>query len=202
MHRLSYDATVLSCFVAYIVQAIVINFAPLLFVTFQKTFSLGIGEITFLTTFNFLIQLIIDFASAYFIDRIGYRRCMIASHLFSAAGLFLLSELPFAIGDSYLALLISVMVYAIGGGLLEVLISPVVEACPTKNKAKEMSLLHSFYCWGFVAVIIISTVFFSLFGIEKWRVLAKLWMIVPLANMVFFFFVPFYDIVPEEKKKR
>ena len=200
MHRLSYEATVRSCFVAYIVQAIVINFAPLLFVTFQNAFSIGLGEITFLITFNFAIQLVIDFVSAYFIDRIGYRFCMIAAHLFSAAGLFLLSELPFAIKDSYLALLISVAVYAVGGGLLEVLVSPVVEACPTKNKEKEMSMLHSFYCWGFVAVILISTIFFSLFGVESWRIMAKLWMIVPLVNMVAFFFVPIYDIVPEEKK--
>ena len=200
MHRLSYEATVRSCFVAYIVQAVVINFAPLLFVTFQNTFAIGLGEITFLITFNFVIQLAIDFASAYFIDRIGYRASMIAAHLFAAAGLFLLSELPFAMEDSYLALLISVAVYAIGGGLLEVLVSPVVEACPTRNKEKEMSMLHSFYCWGFVAVILLSTIFFSIFGVDSWRVLAKLWMIVPAVNMVAFFFVPIYDIVPEEKK--
>ena len=189
-----------SCFVAYIVQAIIINFAPLLFVTFQNTFSIGLSDITFLITFNFLIQLAVDFASAYFIDRIGYRASLIIAHLFSAAGLFLLSELPFAIDNHYLGLLISVAIYAIGGGLLEVLVSPVVEACPTKNKEKEMSMLHSFYCWGFVTVILISTVFFSIFGIESWRVMAKIWMIVPLVNTISFFFVPIFDIVPEEKK--
>lgn len=200
MHRLTYESTIRSCFVAYIVQAIVVNFAPLLFVTFQQTFAIGLREITFLITFTFAIQLVIDFASAYLIDRIGYRRCMIAAHVFSAAGLLLISELPFILGDPYPALLISVATYAIGGGLLEVLISPVVEACPTRNKEKAMSMLHSFYCWGFVAVILISTIFFSVFGIQLWRTLARLWAVVPLANMIAFFFVPIYDILPDGRK--
>ena len=200
MKRLSYEATVRSCFVAYIVQAIINNFAPLLFVTFQRDFGISLSEVTLLITFNFLIQILVDLASAYFVDRIGYRAAMITAHLLSAAGLLLLSELPFMINNAYIALLISVVIYAIGGGLLEVVVSPVVEACPTKNKEKEMSMLHSFYCWGFVTVIIISTLFFHIFGIEEWRVMAKLWMLVPLVNMIAFFFVPIYDIVPEEKK--
>ena len=200
MKRLSYEATVRSCFVAYIVQAIINNFAPLLFVTFQRDFGISLSEVTLLITFNFLIQILVDLASAYFVDRIGYRSAMITAHLLSAAGLLLLSELPFMISNAYIALLISVAIYAIGGGLLEVVVSPVVEACPTKNKEKEMSMLHSFYCWGFVAVILISTLFFHIFGIEEWRVMAKLWMLVPLVNMIAFFFVPIYDIVPDEKK--
>ena len=200
MHRLTYESTIRSCFVAYIVQAIVVNFAPLLFVTFQQTFAIGLREITFLITFTFAIQLVIDFASAYLTDRIGYRRCMIAAHVFSAAGLLLISELPFILRDPYPALLIPVATYAIGGGLLEVLISPVVEACPTRNKEKAMSMLHSFYCWGFVAVILISTIFFSVFGIQSWRTLARLWAAVPLANMIAFFFVPIYDILPDGRK--
>ena len=134
MKKLSYESTVRSCFVAYIVQAIVINFAPLLFVTFQNDFGIGLGEVTILITFTFLIQLSIDFLSAYFVDRVGYRISLVAAHLFSAAGLLLLSELPFIMENAYLALIISVAVYAIGGGLLEVLISPVVEACPTKSQ--------------------------------------------------------------------
>ena len=199
MKKLSYESTVRSCFAAYIVQAIVNNFVPLLFVAFQDDFGIGLGEVTLLITFNFLIQLSVDFISAYFVDRIGYRISLIAAHLFSAAGLILLSELPFRMGNAYAALLISVAVYAIGGGLLEVLVSPVVEACPTKNKEREMSLLHSFYCWGFVLVILISTLFFHIFGIESWRVMARLWAIVPLVNMAAFFFVPIFDIVPEGK---
>ena len=200
MKRISYEATVRSCFIAYIVQAIIINFVPLLIVTFQNDFGIGLGKMTFLITFIFLIQILVDLASAYFVDRIGYRVSMIAAHLLSAAGLLLLSELPFIMHDPYTALLLSVSVYAAGGGLLEVVVSPVVEACPTKNKAKEMSMLHSFYCWGLVGVILISTLFFHFAGIGSWRVLAKLWMLVPLVNMVTFFFVPIYDIVPEDKR--
>lgn len=124
MKRLSYEATVRSCFVAYIVQAIINNFAPLLFVTFQRDFGISLSEVTLLITFNFLIQILVDLASAYFVDRIGYRAAMITAHLLSAASLLLLSELPFMISNAYIALLISVAIYAIGGGLLEVVVSP------------------------------------------------------------------------------
>ena len=201
MPRLSYEATVRSCFAAYIVQAIINNFVPLLFVTFSESFGIGLGKITLLITFNFTLQLVVDFVSAYTVDRIGYRKCMIAAHFFSALGLFFLAVLPFILSDAFTALLISVAVYALGGGLIEVLVSPIVEACPTKNKEREMSMLHSFYCWGFVGVILISTLFFHLFGTGSWRVMTLLWMIVPLANMISFFFVPIYDIVPEGEKK-
>ena len=202
MKRLSYEATVRSCFVAYIVQAIIVNFAPLLFVTFQRDFGISLSEVTLLITFNFLIQILVDLASAYFVDRIGYRAAMITAHLLSAAGLFLLSELPFMISNAYIALLISVAIYAIGGGLLEVVVSPVVEACPTKNKEKEMSLLHSFYCWGSVAVIGLSTLFFSLRGTGDWRLMAYIWSALPLANAVFFLFVPVFDTVADGKPSK
>lgn len=148
MRALSYESTIRSCFIAYVVQAIINNFVPLLFVTFHESFGIDLGRITLLITINFLVQLFVDLTSACFVDRIGYRLSMILAHLFSAAGLLLLATLPFMMSEKYAALIISVFVYAIGGGLIEVLVSPVVEACPTKNKGKEMSLLHSFYCWG------------------------------------------------------
>ena len=116
MQKLSYESTVLSCFVAYIVQAIVINFVPLLFVTFQNDFGISLGEVTLLITFNFLIQLGVDFLSACFVDRVGYRISLIAAHLFSAAGLLLLSELPFIMDNAYAALMISVAVYPYKSG--------------------------------------------------------------------------------------
>ena len=200
MRALSYESTIRSCFIAYVVQAIINNFVPLLFVTFHESFGIDLGRITLLITINFLVQLFVDRTSACFVDRIGYRLSMILAHLFSAAGLLLLATLPFMMSDKYAALIISVFVYAIGGGLIEVLVSPVVEACPTKNKGKEMSLLHSFYCWGYVAVILISTAFFYFAGMERWRIMTLIWIIVPLANMVSFFFVPIFPIVPEEKK--
>ena len=148
--QFTYNHTIKACFIGFIVQAIVNNFVPLLFLVFQSSYDIALSKITLLITFNFCIQLIVDLLSAGFIDRIGYRASMILAHLLSAAGLLLLTLLPELLPDPFAGLLISVMVYAAGGGLLEVLVSPVVEACPTDNKETAMSLLHSFYCWGHV----------------------------------------------------
>lgn len=169
MKKNNYQLTMYACFVGYIVQAIVNNFLPLLFVTFQKTYSIPLTQITLLITLNFGIQLVIDMLSAGFVDKIGYRASTIIAHVCAAAGLVLLTVLPEAFSDPFAGILIAVFIYAIGGGLIEVLISPILEACPTDNKEKAMSLLHSFYCWGHVGVVLISTLFFTLFGIENWR---------------------------------
>ena len=142
-----YNKTITACFVGYIVQAIVNNFTPLLFLFFQKCYHIPISKITLLVTFNFGIQLLVDFLSVRFVDKIGYRISMIIAHVLAAAGLFLLTVLPEILPVSFIGILIAVMIYAVGGGLLEVLVSPVVEACPSDNKEKAMSLLHSFYCW-------------------------------------------------------
>lgn len=193
----NYKHTVNACFLGYIVQAIVNNFAPLLFVTFQCTFDIELSKITMLISLNFIIQLSVDLLSAKVIDKIGYRCAMVGAHLFSALGLVLLAVLPYAMGDSFAGLLISVVIYAIGGGILEVLVSPIVEACPTDNKEKAMSLLHSFYCWGHVLVVLLSTLFFTLFGIENWRILAVVWALVPLANAFIFTKVPIAPLIEE-----
>ena len=170
-----YKITINACFLAYIVQAIVNNFVPLLFVTFQNEFDIPLSKITLLITFNFLIQLFIDLASAKFVDKIGYKASMIIAHFMCALGLVSLTFLPNLFKNSFVGILIAVMIYAVGGGLLEVLVSPVVEACPTDNKEKAMSLLHSFYCWGQMGVVLISTLFFTVFSIENWRALAVIW---------------------------
>lgn len=162
-----YKRTLTACFIGYIVQAIVNNFAPLLFLTFQSTYGIPLSRITLLVTVNFGLQLLIDLLSAGFIDKIGYRASVVLAHIFSAAGLILMTVLPGLLPDAFVGLLISVLVYALGGGLLEVLVSPIVEACPTDNKEKAMSLLHSFYCWGHVGVVLLSTLFFAVFGIEN-----------------------------------
>ena len=180
----------LACFIGYIVQAVVNNFTPLLFVNFQTVYGIPLAKITLLITINFLIQLCVDLVSAWLLDRIGYRAGVVFAHVASAAGLIMLTILPELTGDPYIGILISVAFYAIGGGLLEVLISPMIEACPTDNKESAMSLLHSFYCWGHIAIVLLSTGFFALFGTENWRVLTYLWAIIPLVNCVFFFFVP------------
>lgn len=182
----------------YITQAIVNNFAPLLFVTFQNTFEISLEKIGYLVTVNFCLQLFVDFVAAKFVDKIGYRVCIVAAHVFSGAGLILMGVLPFVFHDPYWGLIVSIMCYAVGGGLIEVLISPIVEACPTDEKSAAMSLLHSFYCWGHVAVILITTLFFETAGIENWRLLACLWAIIPLANAVYFCFVPINTLVSAE----
>ena len=195
--QFTYNHTIKACFIGFIVQAIVNNFVPLLFLVFQSSYDIALSKITLLITFNFCIQLIVDLLSAGFIDRIGYRASMILAHLLSAAGLLLLTLLPELLPDPFAGLLISVMVYAAGGGLLEVLVSPVVEACPTDNKETAMSLLHSFYCWGHVAVVLISTLFFAVAGTENWKILAILWSIVPLFNCLLFTRVPIYSLLED-----
>ena len=200
MKQLNYKPTIYACFVGYIVQAIINNFAPLLFLTFQSSFGIPLSKITFLVTFNFGLQLVIDFLSAGFIDKIGYRASVIIAHVFSAAGLIAMTFLPNLFGDPFVGLLLSVIIYAVGGGLIEVLISPIVEACPTDNKEAAMSLLHSFYCWGHVAVVLLSTAFFYAFGIENWRIMAVLWALIPIANAFVFAKVPIASLLSEEEE--
>lgn len=197
----SYKRTVYACFIGYIVQAIVNNFVPLLFVTFQKTYGIPLSKITLLITINFVIQLLVDMFSTWFIDKIGYRTSVIIAHVTAAAGLIMLTFLPEIIPDTFMGILVSVCIYAVGGGLLEVLVSPIVEACPTENKEKMMSLLHSFYCWGHVGVVLISTVFFSAFGTENWKLLALFWALVPILNIFMFSRAPIYPLESEGEKK-
>ncbi|MBQ9768025.1 MAG: MFS transporter [Lachnospiraceae bacterium] len=193
----NYKPTIYACFVGYIVQAIINNFVPLLFLTFQQSYGIPLSKITFLITFNFLLQLAVDFVSAFFIDKIGYRAAAVAAHVFATVGLVSLAVLPEFTPDPFVGLMISVVIYALGGGLLEVLISPIVEACPTDNKEAAMSLLHSFYCWGHVGVVLLSTLFFTAVGIEHWKVLAVLWALIPLLNGIWFVKVPMATLLPE-----
>lgn len=192
-----YNKTVRACFAGCIVQAIVNNFVPLLFLFFQTSYDIPLSRITLLVTFNFGIQLLVDFLSVGFADKIGYRASMIAAHMLSAAGLILLTILPELLPSPFAGILISVMVYAIGGGLLEVLVSPIAEACPSDHKEKAMSLLHSFYCWGHAGVVLISTLFFYAAGIEKWKILAVVWALIPIANAAAFAKVPIAALIGE-----
>ena len=195
--RDNYNNTVYACFTGYIVQAIVNNFAPLLFLTFQSELGVSLDRIAMLVTFNFGIQLIIDLLASRYVDKFGYRPCVYAAHILSIAGLIGLAVLPGLMGDPFVGLLIAVLVYAMGGGLLEVLISPIVEACPADHKEARMSLLHSFYCWGHMGVVLISTAFFAIFGVAHWRIMAVIWALVPLANLIFFMSVPIPSLADE-----
>lgn len=188
--------TILACYGGYITQAIVNNFLPLLFLIFNDSFGIPLEQITLLVTINFLVQLAVDLVAAKLADKVGWRACLVAAHLFAAAGLAGLSFLPYLL-PPFAGILVCVCLYAVGGGLIEVLVSPVVEACPTENKAGVMSLLHSFYCWGTVGVVALSTLFLFLFGKDSWGILAIIWAVFPLLISLYFTRVPLYPLVEE-----
>lgn len=178
--RKDFRGAVISCYMSYVVQAIVNNLPPLLFVRFHEELGVSLGLITALSALNFTVQILVDFASVWFIDRIGYRAAMVISHLSSFTGLAMLSFLPDVMPSPFAGLLISMVFYSIGGGLLEIGISPLMDSIPSDSREASMSLLHSFYCWGHAAVILLSTLFFRLAGIRNWRFLTLLWSAVPL----------------------
>ena len=192
-----YQKTLIACYLGFITQAITANFAPLLFLTFHRTYQISLGRIAFISTAFFFTQLLVDLFCAKYVDRIGYRISVIASEVFSASGLIGLAFLPSLLPDPYVGILISVIIYAMGSGLIEVLVSPIVEACPFDNKESVMSLLHSFYCWGSVGVILLSTIFFAIFGIENWRILSCIWALIPLFNTFNFISCPIESLTEE-----
>ncbi len=199
--KLTYKTTETACFAGYIVQAIINNFLPLLFVTLQTSYEIPLEKITMLVTVNFAIQLGVDMLSMGFVDKIGYRVSIVLAHIFAAAGLALLPILPELTPDPFAGILAAVAVYAVGGGLLEVLVSPIMESCPTENKEKAMSLLHSFYCWGHVGVVLLSTLFFALLGISNWKILALIWALVPALNCIVFLRTPIAPLIPEGEEE-
>lgn len=190
-----YQKTLAACYLGYITQAIAANFAPLLFLTFQTAYGIPLDNIALIPIVFYLTQLLVDLGAAKFADKIGYRICMVVSQAASATGLVLLAVLPEVLPSPFWGLLIAVVFYATGSGLVEVLVSPIVEACPFENKDGRMSLLHSFYCWGAVGVILGSTLFFAVFGTESWQSLALIWAVVPLVNIFQFLTCPIKHLV-------
>ena len=194
-----YRKTLIACYLAFITQAIAANFAPLLFLTFHKSMGIPLGKVALVSTAFYFTQLIVDVVCAKFVDRIGYRVCAVASEIASAAGLVCLAFLPSLLPDPFIGIIISVIIYAIGSGLIEVLASPIVEACPFDHKEAVMSLLHAFYCWGSVGVILLSTVFFAVFGLENWRWVSCIWALIPLYNVYNFATCPIEPLVEDGK---
>ena len=197
-----YTKTLLACYLGFITQAITANFTPLLFLTFHNDYSIPLGTIALIPTVFFITQIIVDIICAKYVDRIGYRLSIVASSFCSAAGLICLAVLPGLLPNPFIGVIISVIIYALGSGLMEVLGSPIVEACPFEHKDAMMSLLHSFYCWGSVATILLSTLFFAAFGIENWKWLACIWALIPLYNIYNFATCPIEPIVDEGKGMR
>ena len=194
---MQYKSTIRACFAGYVVQAVVNNFVPLLFLTFQSQYGIPLSQVTLLITINFALQLAVDGVSVFFIDRIGYRAAAVIAHICAALGLVGLAFLPDLLPSPFAGLLLSVLLYALGGGLLEVIVSPIVESCPSGHKAQTMSILHSFYCWGSAGVIVISTLFLKIFGASSWKILAAIWALLPLANCFVFTKVPLAPLVAE-----
>ena len=195
----NYKKTLRACYLGFITQAIAANFAPLLFLKLHNDYQIALGLIALIPTAFFFTQLVVDIFCAKFVDRIGYRVSIVASEAFSAVGLIALAFLPEILPSAYAGIMISVVLYAIGSGLIEVLCSPIVEACPFENKEATMSLLHSFYCWGWLGVTLISTLLFTTLGIDNWKYIACFWAIVPLYNIYNFATCPIEKIVEDGK---
>ncbi len=197
----NYNYTIYACYIGYVVQAVINNLAPLLFLTFQREFGISLERIGLLITINFGVQILTDMAAAKYADKIGYRTCVVLAHVCSAAGLISLGTLPFILDNPYMGLAAGMALGAVGGGLIEVLISPIVEAAPS-SRAKDaaMSLLHSFYCWGYVAVVLLSTLGFALLGMGRWYLIPVLWSVIPILNILLFARVPIRRLVEEEER--
>ena len=196
--KTDYGHTIYASYLGYITQAIVNNFVPLLFLTFQSQYGITLDKLGLLVTINFGVQLFVDFIAAKFIDKIGYRTVIVAAHIFSGLGMIGLAVFPELLSP-YAGIVLAIICYAIGGGIIEVLVSPIVEACPTTKKEAAMSLLHSFYCWGHVFVVLASTLFFTFAGIENWKWMAVLWAVIPFTNAVYYSLVPLATPVEEGK---
>ncbi len=194
-----YNKTLTACYLGFVTQSISANFAPLLFLTFKSSYGITLEKIAMIPLVFYLTQLLVDLAATKFADKIGYRTCVVFSQVLSAVGLVLMAILPEILSSPFIGILIAVVLYAIGSGLIEVLVSPIVEACPFENKEGVMSVLHSFYCWGAMAVILLSTLFFTIFGIEGWKILTFIWALVPLINTFNFINCPIERLTPDGK---
>ncbi|MCH5349942.1 MAG: MFS transporter [Oscillospiraceae bacterium] len=199
--KFTYRHTLAACYTGYITQAIVNNLSPLLFLTFNSIFGISLEKIALLISANFVIQILTDLCSTKIVDRFGVRASITAAHVFAAAGLAGMGIFPYLLPDPFAGLVLSAALCAVGGGLTEVLISPIVDSLPGDAKASAMSLLHSFYCWGQVSVVLLSTLFFNIAGIENWRILAALWAIVPAANIFLFVKVPLCPFVDDDAEE-
>nr|WP_307993028.1 MFS transporter [uncultured Niameybacter sp.] len=197
--KYTYKHTLRACYLGYITQAIVNNLAPLLFVIFQDSFHISLEMLGRLILINFGTQIVVDLLTVKYVERIGYRKAVVMAHVFSALGLVSLGILPQLMPNPYMGLMIAIMIYAIGGGIIEVLISPIVEYLPGDEKAQAMSLLHSFYCWGQVGVVLISTLLLRVIGRSMWFILPILWASIPLYNLTCFMKVPIIE--PQEEMK-
>lgn len=195
---INYKPTMRACYIGYISHAIVNHLVPLLFIIFQTDYQISFEKLGRLILLNFSTQLLMDVITVRVVDCLGYRKLMVAAHFFAAGGLFLLAFLPNLMTDPYLGIVIAVIVYALGGGLIEVLISPIIDSIPSSNKAGSMAFLHSFYCWGQMGVVLLTTLALAVFGRGSWQMITAVWAFIPLWNLFQFLQVPLMPTQPEQ----
>ncbi len=200
MSKVNYKSTLHACYLGYITQALIVNLPPLLFVVFQGKFGLNYTMLGSLVVTIFVTQLIVDALAIKFVDKVGQRVSAVIAHAFAAVGMITLAFLPRILPTPYIGLVISFILFSIGGGLIEVLVSPIVESLPGEAKASAMSLLHSFYSWGQVLVIIVSTFALRAVGQDLWFLLPLVWSLLPLFTMFKFTKVPLVPPIEEEKR--
>lgn len=193
-----YRSTKLACYVGYIVQAVINNFLPILFIALQDVYELSYEKLARLIVFNFVTQMVTDLITPKIVEKTGYKKAAVICHGAAALGLALLGILPRFI-PPYSGIIISIIVYAFGSGLIEVLVSPIIEMLPTTDKSGNMSILHSFYCWGQAFTIIVTTFLVKVFGYGNWTIIPLVWAVLPFINMFFFMRVPVVE--PEKEKK-
>ncbi len=191
----NYGYTRVCCYIGYLVQAIVCNFLPLLFVTFNTQYNISYDMLGTLIVLNFGTQIAVDVLSVKFVNKFGYHNCAMLAHIFAAVGLAAVGILP-KFMPFYPAMIISVFLYALGSGFIEVIISPIIEYLPSDEKSGGMSLLHSFYCWGQVLTVAVTTFLFFALGRERWDIIAIIWAAVPFVNLILFIRAPI--VVPKD----
>ena len=193
----TYKHTRLACYASYTCNAVVNNFAPLLFIIFKNSYGLSLTKLSLLISINFGVQMIVDFLGAKYVDRIGYKKSIVAANVFAAAGLASLGLLPLCL-PPFFGLAVATFLYAVGSGLTEVLVSPIIEALPSDQKSASMSFLHSFYCWGQMLTVLVTSLFFVLFGQSQWPVICLIWALLPALTAVLFTRVPIKSFTNED----
>lgn len=174
----------------FIIQALIINFPPILFLHFSTTYGIPLSKITFLVIINFACQFCLDMLSAIFAKHLSYKVMIVASNILAALGLASYAFLPEILPNAYLGLVIATLISAMGSGLIEVIANPIMQSCPKPKKNFSMGFLHSFYCWGALGVVLISTLLLLWTGMGSWKLLALLWALIPAVNTVIFLVSP------------
>ena len=196
-----YKGTIIASYIGNLVGALVTNLPPLLFVIFMNQYNLSYEQIGRLVLINFFTQIVADIINSKWVDMYGVRPFITSGHALVTVGFILLSLAPFiSVSNPYVVIVIATIIFSYGGGLLELLLSAIVGAIPGDEKAKAMSLLHSFYAWGFIFVILLTTLLITLLGRENWHYIPLVWSIIPLINFLLFTKVPLAPMVHHNQR--